>query len=404
MAANQNALLSIQDPKSFLKGLGKGLSLILIALIALFTYAYIQSSKTIKAIEEASPFEVIELSFDSIEKTPPAQPIETPIMADSPVQEDHPKIEHAPIDENETENQITTGQQPVVPATKNRTTDLKALYEHTEHGLLPKPVADNSPSTVYEAFKIPVDKSIYNKPVISLVYLTPEKSNELTQNAIDNLPQNVTFYLSPYDKNLDATKSLLKQSGRELWLKLYIGNDDLTQQDFGPLSLSGTAASEENIIRIKRTIGLTSEYVGIAIPNNSSFLARQHSIKPLLRLIRSYGLGIATLKTNNETEYISDFANETQTPFAQSNITIDKNPLKEDIISNLNKLKKIASEQGYAVGYMEGYPSTIETVSTWLNNQSNEDFNLVPLSAIADQTNTEKMKSIINGDQHKKHH
>lgn len=392
MNLSEHLIAIKQSPKPFMIELSKGLALTAALYISVFIYGSNQVHNVTQSIQEKIPQHRLELTVtDTQDKVIANEPAQVPQQNAPEVEDTHPT--------QPPEHVVDINQNVDIPPQENQQTniDITTLYEETEYGLLPKRIESKEQITVYEAFKKQVDKNIYKRPIISLVLIRPEKSEDTTKNALDILPRATTVFISSYDNKRKQLKALLDQRGNETWLKLNVTSKNLLREDTGPNALSSAISTDENKNRLAALISTLDKYTGLAITHPETNLTKnRYEFKSILKEIDSYGLGFVLNSDINNVRDIETFATEQEIPFAAANITIDEEPTANKIQINLKKLEELAAKDGYAIGFIEGYPNSIEIIAQWAQTISEQDINFVPLSAITNKTVKSTMKRLLS--------
>jgi polysaccharide deacetylase 2 family uncharacterized protein YibQ len=254
------------------------------------------------------------------------------------------------------------------------------LLEQSTQGPLPKIAVDGrTPMQVYAA----PQTGFGDKWRISLIVTDMGMMTRNTRKAIAELPPAVTFAFSPYAPNLiDCEQS--RRSGHEVLLMVPMEPENYPQNDPGPLSLLTSYASRENVNLLKSSLGRLTGYVGVINHMGARFTAAGDSLRPVLDELKFRGLMFVDSRTSSYSRAVN-MARAIGLPSAYKNRDIDENVSQEAIAAELAELEKYARTVGSAVGVAHNYPVTINTIKTWAAGLEGRGFELVPISALADQ-------------------
>ena len=114
------------------------------------------------------------------------------------------------------------------------------------------------------------------------------------------------------------------------------------------------------------------------------FTANNESVMPILEALKGRGLMFVDARASSRSLAI-ELATTLALPRAYGNAVIDAVPSRADIERRLAALENRARTDGVAVGLARGYPVTLAVVKAWLRGAARRNFQLVPVSAVADR-------------------
>ena len=223
------------------------------------------------------------------------------------------------------------------------------------------------------------------RPRIAIVLTGMGLSSAATEAAINRLPAAVTLSFTPYSRRLDQWVTLARSSGHEVMLDLPMEPTSYPDDDPGPQGLLTALSPEQNLDRLKWTLGRVSGYVGVATVMGSRFTTAEDSLTPVLEALKEQGLIFLDNRSSQESIAwrlaakigIANALNDRTLDTAQaSRVAID---------ARLVQLEGVALAEGFAVAMGRPYPVTIERVREWAKGLSQRGFVLAPISAVVDR-------------------
>lgn len=192
------------------------------------------------------------------------------------------------------------------------------------------------------------------------------------------LPKQCALGFLPYTKTLKPLLHQAQSEGHEIYLYLPM-QTSRSYENPGKYALLGNLPTEENIMRLNVILNSHARYDGVyssfkevftSNPKVSEFLFNHLEGKNLIFLMgKSFGANIpAHLQDREKLLY--------------SSIILDKQPDQEEIKENLEKLVKMALENGSALGYSQGYSLSIDMINEWIPSLRERGIKLVPASEL----------------------
>lgn len=343
----------------------KGLAVVISVYALIFIYIYVNSASTIEQIKEQITVENIPLTLTK--KPPNKRNIN---------------------DENHTPISV-----------------IKGLHEITDIGRLPI-IRTKDNFTSFRAYQKPFSfkELSLNKPIISFVLVDYGLSKENSLSALDLLPAEVSFVLSPYASLPAEWMSMAQDKGHEVWINLPIQNSK--SYDFGKYSVYHHSPLSDKMHVMYKTLSKTQGYVGAGTYTDEYLnSAKQHYLK-LAEDIYHRGLGILELNPDAPTS-IEGKALSMGAPYIKADLEIFKIKGKKN---SFEKLEDIAQENGHAVAVIPNYPSTIKNAAVWIMKVAKADYIIAPVSTIYDlplyrhNGNSGNSKEIVATPLHKNDH
>ena len=315
--------------------LAKGLATAAVIYILLFLYVYLNSASTIAKLES----QVI--------------------------------VENIPVTHIEKSHNQTTN----VPESMSV---IDGLHEVTDIGHLPI-IRKKDSLTSFRAYQHPFSfKNIGNKPIISFIIVDYGLSKEQSLSALDLLPPEVSFILSPYSSLPGEWVAMAQSKGHEVWLNLPIQNEK--SHDLGKHTVYHHSPLLEKKNNMHRSLVKTQGYIGIgSYTDDSTNSAKQHYLE-LAENLYMRGLGILELNPNAPS-FIEGKALSMGAPYVKADLEVFRIKGKEN---SFETLETIAQKKGHAVAIIPNYPATIKNLAVWLMKVAQADYIIAPVSAIYD--------------------
>ena len=290
----------------------------------------------------------------------------------------------------EIETQMTSGRVELMPVVKEVSKNfLHKDEEHEGPDLLP------GLSKYEDAGRLPIIRSkdqltSFRGYQTVFTFDTPEKrtvvafmltdfglSEKYSNMAIEMLPAEVSFLLSPYAEHPREWISKARSHGHEVWLELPI------QSEKFPSSGLQTIFHHQNLrdkaTKMRKTLAHALGYVGVGIFLDDTISKTQDDYRKLSDEI--YGRGLGVFERNPDAPKTIEASAVTRgAPFIQANLDIYK--MKGN--NSFQELERIANAKGDAVATVPSYPNAIKNLSMWIKAVGSVDYLVAPVSAIYD--------------------
>jgi len=198
---------------------------------------------------------------------------------------------------------------------------------------------------------------------------------DLTERAIA-LPSAVSLAFSPYGSQVEADIDRARLAGHEAWLEIPMEPVDYPESDPGPHTLLVDASRDENLGRLRWVLARALGYVGVT--GEGGRFATDGNPQPIVQELAERGVGLIGLD-GDELEPVAALAG---LPFASAGLAIDTEPSVLAIDYAFARLENRALTNGYALGYAQLYPVTIERLGAWVETLDDKGLVLAPASAI----------------------
>jgi polysaccharide deacetylase 2 family uncharacterized protein YibQ len=124
-----------------------------------------------------------------------------------------------------------------------------------------------------------------------------------------------------------------------------------------------------------------SGFVGINNHMGSLFTSNLEGMRTVMKELKKRKLIFLDSVTTGSTKG-RIAANQIGVPFIARNIFLDHIDDVNEIKMRLDAVKRLAKKQGYAVAIGHPRDATIKVLKSWLSEVENENFQLVPISAL----------------------
>jgi polysaccharide deacetylase 2 family uncharacterized protein YibQ len=261
-----------------------------------------------------------------------------------------------------------------------RRAPVNAVAERGPFGTLPK-IAKNGrkPFDVYSA-KIP--HSILNspKPKIALVIGGMGINIKKTNDAIRELPGQITFAFAPYGRGLQSLINKARRRGHEVILHIPMEPYGYPGINPGPKTLVANVEPIENLKNLRWLMSRFTGYSGVTNYMGAKFTADGGALLPIFSQFKSRGL-VFFDDSSSGANLTGSIARAVKLPARRADIIIDTESAFTSIQQSLANLETLARKNGMAIGSGTGLPSTIDAVESWSRELQDRGIILVPLSA-----------------------
>ncbi len=223
-------------------------------------------------------------------------------------------------------------------------------------------------------------KGDYSKPQIAIIVGGLGLNRALTEQAIDELPPEISLAFAPYAKDLDFWTKKARTAGHEILIELPMEGHSGNQDALGGAALLSTRTEQENRQRLDWLLSRFGGYFAATNYMGSKFSTSDAALTPVLLQLRQAGIG-----------YIDDTGAATRAGAAAgaSFTTIDKivsaapdDSGRRTVKRELRKLENIAQNEGAAIGKTYAYAATLDEIALWAAGLDERGLSIAPASAI----------------------
>jgi len=219
------------------------------------------------------------------------------------------------------------------------------------------------------------------KTPVSLIIGGLGVNRGLTQDAIQNLPADVTLSFAAHSTGLQELINSARADGHEVLIEIPMDSANFDPSEPGAdKALLTTVTLNENGERLDWLMSRAQGYAGLINFNGDIFLTRSDIAKPYVEHLSKTGVGFFT-DGDFETPELSGLASSKAQPFKAGNGLIDPHPVPRVISARLNSLSQTAKSGTHPVGVGFVYPETIAAVRTWISSLDEQNLQLAPATA-----------------------
>lgn len=256
------------------------------------------------------------------------------------------------------------------------------LFEMTDDGPLPR--VSSSGLKPYEAYARPSisPQAAGGRKLIAVVISGLGLSDPTTREAISALPGTVTLAFAPYGSNLETLADLARADGHEIMLEIPLEPFDYPQNDPGPHTLLVEQPTRDNLEKLYWLLTRMTGYTGVLNHMGARFTASAVDFSPMMEELGLRGLAYLDDGSSNRSA-APQLARQNAVPYARVDSFIDTNPSQTAILAALDTLKTTADQRGNAIGILSALPVSIRTLAEWADALDQEQYLLVPVSALS---------------------
>ncbi|WP_417688279.1 divergent polysaccharide deacetylase family protein [Roseibium sp.] len=256
------------------------------------------------------------------------------------------------------------------------------VSERSDYGFLPRISSDGV--RPLDAYARPFSTEFASIPKIAVIISGLGLSEAGTQNAIDNLPADVTFAMAPYGSNLDRWMQRARSKGHELLLQMPLEPFDFPDNDPGPHTLLVSLRPGEMLDRLGWLLTRVTNYVGVVNEMGARYTSTQPSMQYLLEKLNERGLMFVDDGTSSRS-LSAEVAAQVKSPFSSVDVVLDAVPREDEINAKLLQLEGVARARGVAVAAGSALPVTVRQLEVWARDLEERGLLLVPVSATIDR-------------------
>ncbi len=260
-----------------------------------------------------------------------------------------------------------------------RRAPVKAVSERGPFGLLPK--KSRNGQTPFKVYSAKADHSLSrsSKPKIAVVISGMGINAKLTNQAIKELPGQITFAFAPYGRSIQPTINKARARGHEILLHLPMEPFGYPGVNPGPKTLLASAEVAENLKSLQWLMSRFSGYTGVTNYMGAKFTSDGGALLPVFSQIKNRGL-VYFDDGSNDSSLTTSIAQAVNLSTRATDVVIDSDQTATSIQRALQRLEDTARRKGIAIGFGTGLSITIDTLESWSRTLSDRGIVLVPLS------------------------
>jgi polysaccharide deacetylase 2 family uncharacterized protein YibQ len=255
---------------------------------------------------------------------------------------------------------------------------IASVFKQGPNGGLP--VIGPNGATPFTVYKRPF-KPDGRKPRLAIIVGGLGFNARTTQQAINELPADVTLSFMPYAKDLQTWIDKARADGHEVILEVPMEPFDSEANDTGPQTLLAGADARENISRLENLLARGAGYFAVMNYQGGKFAASAQASAPVIKAMKSRGLALVGAGVSARSALGLE-ASRAGMIFTGVDRAVDARQDAESIDEQLLMLEALALQNGSALGAGFAYPVTIEQIEFWAASLSQRGYQLVPASAV----------------------
>lgn len=260
--------------------------------------------------------------------------------------------------------------------------DNDLLEQYGEFRLPRRGPAGNRPFEVYAR-----TWSGNNGPRIAILIGGLGLSQTGTKKAIEKLPSNVTLGFAATGNSLNRWMQVARRDGHEIMLQIPMEPYNYPANNPGLGTLQINAPANENIAKMRRSLGKMTNYTGIVNFMGGRLTSDARALQPIMEELTTRGLMYLDDGSSSRS-MAAQVANASSTPFAGADVVIDSQRNKGEILKSLNELERLARGKGFAIGTGSSFDVTIDAVNLWINAARKRGIDIVPITALTTDPET----------------
>lgn len=253
------------------------------------------------------------------------------------------------------------------------------LFQSGPNGQLP--VIGPGGQTSFKAYRRPFTADP-KKSKIAIIVGGLGFNAAATEQAIADLPPEVTLSFVPYAQNLQSWVDKARAAGHEVMIELPMEPFDM-DEDTGPQTLLAGLDAKSNVARLEYLLGRSVGYFAVMNYQGAKFAASPTATPPVIKSLKDRGLALV----GNGVGLRSALGGEAMKqglPFAAADRVLDIRRDAAAIDDQLLNLEALALQNGSALGAGFAYPVTIEQIKFWADGLGERGYQLAPASAVMD--------------------
>lgn len=274
-----------------------------------------------------------------------------------------------------TENPVQVAALPALPPAVGSD---PALIESSPFGPLPRASHDGRlPREVYARRVAPVPENV---PRVVIVVGGLGLSQTGTQNAIEQLPEDVTLAFAPYGMSLQRWVAKAREEGHEVILQIPLEPANYPEENPGEHTLLASAGGDY-ADDLHWVLARAGAYAGVMNYMGARFTADEQALVPFIGEIGERGLYYLDDGSSPHSR-AATVGEALRVPVILADRIVDHDRAPQAIELELSALEAIARTRGYAVGVASAFPSSVETIARWARAAGPRGVVVQPASAV----------------------
>ncbi len=242
------------------------------------------------------------------------------------------------------------------------------------------PVPQRGSRTILSAYKRPFTAQSGKAPV-SVIIGGMGVNRALTQQAIDQLPPEVTLSFAAHAAGLQDWIDSARAAGHEVMIELPMEDTVYDPSSPGARNTLRLNPSDRQLERnLDWLLSRGQGYFGVTNFNGEAYLQRADAAAPLIDALATTGAGFIT-DGAFDVPTVDALAKTVGQPFKAGHGLIDPDPIPAVIKARLDNLARAATDGSHPVGVGFAYAETITATRDWIAELDARGLQLAPASA-----------------------
>ncbi|MSO13498.1 divergent polysaccharide deacetylase family protein [Rickettsiales endosymbiont of Trichoplax sp. H2] len=227
--------------------------------------------------------------------------------------------------------------------------------------------------------------TLESSPKIAILIVGLGINNEVTNQAINKLPQSISLGFSSYLNNFDYLNNI----NRDIFMNIPMETYDYFFHDSGPYSLICNLGEKENSKRLDFILSKANLFKGVYTELYESFTDEIDDLNFLLKKVNPTNK-LILYNDPKEVKPFMDLATKYKINdrILKANIIIGNSLSKNQLITKLEYLKEISSAKGYSVGIIKASSYNIDILNNWVKEVDKSlKFNIVNITTLVNKIN-----------------
>jgi uncharacterized protein len=205
-----------------------------------------------------------------------------------------------------------------------------------------------------------------------------------TQNAIRDLPEEITLAFAASGNSLQRWLQEARRNGHEVLLQVPMEPFDYPDNDPGPATLLTSKSAKANLANLHKAMGQITNYTGILNFLGGRFLSDPDALEPVMRDIGKRGLMF--LDDGSSAQSLSGpVAKAIDMPHAFADVQLDATVNKDAILRKLDELERIANAKGSAIGVASAFDESVAAIAQWSAEAAKHGVEIVGVSVLSNE-------------------
>lgn len=202
-----------------------------------------------------------------------------------------------------------------------------------------------------------------------------------TQNAIRQLPPEVTLAFAATGNSLQRWMQEARRTGHEILLQVPFEPFDYPDNNPGPHTLRVGLDAAKNLSELHASLAQITNYTGIMNFLGGRFLSDADALEPVMRDIARRGLLFLDDGTSAQS-LTGTLADAIGVPHGFADMVVDGELDRTAILKKLDELERVARRNGSAVGVASAFDESVAAISEWMDEAGSRGIEFVGVSAL----------------------